>query len=516
MKKFKTFLLLAGLASGILTGHSEAIKDFGSTSGSLNEKVRVHKPSRALSTISVVPAPGIVKSLKDFKIVFVGVNSLAVDDTKELPLLLSSSGAEVELKSSRIENNNQLILEFDREVIEEGTYSLFIFKEYVMIDGATLNDDLHFTYTVTDSEDDGIISVAPAGVRTICQSDFLSYFVLEGGLSGMPIAGKPLHYIIGEDGNLYLYNIMTIQPYGGTQTSSYVVGVPSGENKWKFSFPQPIYKTAVDGETEMWYLNYLYTKVEDDGTSSYKINDEANFIEFVIDDNGNALWLRENESEDLDDGFAIGATRADGLWTGFANVVRSTYQKFTDVAPEIDPEEYEIWKLTTGPNGNRVSREVDVYFEGDEVWVRGFSKTYLPKAWAHGTVSGKNITFEPFIGECDLIGQYLFLYGYSSQGKTPLKFKYYPEEKGMTCNDEYIINPNQLFYYATESYEFPTLEFVRGGVQGAVEDIEADGIIRTEWFALDGMKLDNPPKGLCVRRTVYSSGRVETLKVSVD
>lgn len=330
----------------------------------------------------------------------------------------------------------------------------------------------------------------------------------------MPLAGKPLHYVLGEDGNLYLYNIITLQPYGGTQTSSYIVGTPSGENKWKFSFPQPIYETYANGENQIWYLNYLYTYIDQtSGSGTYKIYEQNNSVEFMIDENGNATWVRDIEDPSVDDGYAIGATRPDGTWTGFANVVRSTYQKVTDVAPEINPETFEIWEMTTGPNGNRTKRNVDVYFEGNDVWIRGFSKTYLPDAWAHGVINGKTITFDPYIGECDLIGQYLFLYGYSNGNRTNLQFKYYPAEKGMTYNGEYIINPNQLFYYATESYEYPSLEYLCEG--SGVEQVSEDEVESVEWFDLSGLPKTEPTKGLNICRKVLKSGIVKYSKTVI-
>lgn len=474
---------------------------------------RATAPARELSTITVSPAPGMVKSINEVKVAFIGVAEVKLTDVPEdkMPVLLSSDDTEIKCSSMKVQGNT-MILNFSPEVTAEDTYTLLIPAACFTVDGETMRNDLSYDYFITATGDTGIIYDEPAGQRVNCQSDFLSYFVLDGGLSGMPLAGKPLHYVIGDDGNLYLYNIMTLDPYGGSQTSSYVVGTPSGDNRWKFTFPQPIYQTISDGEPQIWYLNYLYTAVDPTNhQSSYQINEDDNSVEFEIDENGNAVWVRDAEDPEADDGYAIGATYANGVWTGFANVIRSTYQKFTDVAPEIDPEEFEIWKLTTGPNGKRTSRNVDVYFDGDDVWIRGLSKTYLPKAWAHGTISGKNIVFDPYIGECSLIGQYLFLYGYESAGRVDLKFKYYAEEKGMRYNGEYIINPNQMFYYAVEAYEYPSLEYLSQG--SGIETVEADDVVSVEWFTINGVKMNGPVKGINIARKIHSSGKVEYCKI---
>lgn len=514
MKKFHS--LLAALS--LLTIASSSELGFAQTLGtnvegeSLKLSSRTLTPHRALSTITLLPSPGLVNSLGEVKVTFVGVSEVEIKNTSDdnMPLLISSDGTEY-WPSNVAADGNTMVINFSPEITAEDTYTLLIPRKGFSLDGNMLKSDLKYIYYISESGDNGIIYSAPAGETVRCQSDFLSYFVLEGGLSGMPLAGKPLHYVIGDDGNLYLYNIITIQPYGGSQTSSYIVGTPSGDNKWKFSFPQPIYETFANGEKQLWYVNYLYTEVDSAGQSSYLIYETDNSVEFKIDENGNAVWLRNTDTPEEDDGFAIGATLANGMWTGFANVIRSTYEKFTAEAPEINPQEYEIWKLTTGPNGDRTSRNVDVFFDGDDVWIRGFSKTYLPDAWAHGTISGKNITFDTYIGECDIIGQYLFLYGYNNSSRTELKFKYYPAEKGMTYNGEYIINPNQQFYYAVESYEYPSLEYVCQG--SGIQEIDADDVISTEWYSIDGVRLDAPVPGINVVRKTYSSGKIEFSKL---
>lgn len=513
MARFHSFILVASLACGCISVNAENLKGFGETFPSAVKPTKsIQVTSREISTITVMPSPGAVNSIDRIQIAFIGAESVKLYNTTEefLPTLKKTDGTVITSKEIKVESN-ALVIDFGSAVTAEGIYTLNVSRLCVKVEGVPLTNDLSYTYIIGKASDSGIIYETPPGEKVICQSDFLSYFVIDGGLSGMPLAGKPLHYIIGEDGNLYLYNIMTIQPYGGVQTSSYVVGTPSSENRWKFSFPQPIYETVSNSKPEIWYLNYLYTYIDQKNqTGTYKIYDEANYVEFTIDENGNAVWVVKDS--EVDDGFAIGATTPDGIWTGFANVMRSTYSKFDETAPNIDPQNYEIWKLTTGPSSKRVSRNVDVYFEGNDIWIRGFSKTYLPEAWAHGVIDGKTITFDQYIGECEMIGQYLFLNGYTdAEGRTNLQFKYYPEEKGMTCNTEYIINPNQVFYYAVEHYEYPSLEYASSGVY----EIETDCIVLTEWYTLEGIKISEPTNGICVKRTTDTSGNVNYVKTII-
>ncbi|MDE6007282.1 MAG: hypothetical protein K2G67_06995 [Muribaculaceae bacterium] len=501
------------LSEALLPVQSSAESWKSSLNGESKLSERSLSLNKELATITVLPSPGIVTSLSEVKVAFIGISQVTVqiESEDDYPLLISSDGTEFQCSSIEAQGNT-LFVRFNPEITDEDTYTLKVPRLCFKIDGKRMNSDLCYIYYISDNGHNGIIYSAPSGEIVRCQSDFLSYFILDGGLSGMPLAGKPLHYVIGDDGNLYLYNIITLQPYGGSQTSSYIVGTPSGNNKWKFNFPQPIYETISNGESQLWYVNYLCTKVDEStGQASYIVNESNNSVEFMIDENGNVDWIRATEDPNVDDGFAIGTTLANGIWTGFANVTRSTYQKFTDEAPEINPEEFEIWKLTYGPNGNRISRNVDVYFEGDDVWVRGFSKTYLPQAWAHGRINGSSITFDPYIGECDLIGQYLFIYGYSnSSGRSDLTFKYYAQEKGMTYNGEYIINPNQLFYYAVEAYEYPSLEYLCQG--SGIKEITDDEVISTEWYSIDGIRIDHPQPGVNIARQTYSSGKTEFAK----
>lgn len=464
-------------------------------------------PARTVSAITAMPSPGVVSELSEIRLLFVGAQEVSLrnpdsneqwiaiygkDDSKVCPAHLSTE-------------RNLLTISFSPAINLPGTYTLIISSDAYKVDGESLGE-LRYTYVISQSGETGILYTAPEGEMVKCQSDFLSYFVIDGNLYGMPIAGKPLHYVKGDDGNLYLYNIITLQPYGGTQISSYILGTPSGENKWRFSFPQPVYEYANGTESDIWYMNYLYTYVDGiTGNATYKVYQEDNSVEFIIDADGNAKWINDDQPGE-NSGFAIGATGSDNVWTGFANVSRSTYQKFTAVAPDIHPAECELWKLTTGPQNNRSSRNVNVYFDGNDVWIKGFSKTYLPDAWAHGVINGKKITLDAYLGECDIIGQYLFLYGSTdTSGKTDLTFKYYPEEKGMTYNGEYIINPNQIFYYAVESYEYPVLEYISSGI----EDVEADHLNNVvQWFTLDGRSVAAPDRGVFIRRTINARGEV--------
>ncbi len=513
MKTINTFLLAISLFGSTISAQEMVKTEFGvPVSQQLKEHVRTCVPTREVSTVTPIPAPGLVSSIKKIEVIFVGASIVNTSDAHP-PKLLKADGSVIYCSDTKV-SNNSIIITFNPEITEEGTYTLNIPRLGVTVDYSSLDSDINLVYTIGTSSDNGIIRQAPEGTTVKCQSDFLSYFVVDNGLSGMPLAGKPLHYVIGNDGNLYLYNIITLQPYGGQQTSSYIVGTPSGENTWKFSFPQPIYENVENGKQEIWYLNYLYTYVDPETQSaSYLPYEQDNSVQFMIDEDGNAVWLSGNEDPEVDNGFAIGASRPDGTWTGFANVNRCIYQKFTLEAPEIDSNEYEIWKLTTGPHNQRTSRNVNVYIDGNDIWIKGFSKTYLPNAWAHGVINGKTITFDPFIGECEPIGQYLFLYGYTdSKGRTDLTFKYYPEEKGMTCNSEYIINPNQFFYYACEVYEYPSLEFIGSGIN----EINSDAVVSEEWYSLDGIRVDNPSKGIFIRRSILDSGKTEYSKIVIE
>ena len=152
----------------------------------------------------------------------------------------------------------------------------------------------------------------------------------------MPLAGKPLHYVLTDD-ELYLYNTMTINPYGGVQTESYIRGTKIENDIYRFSFPQAVYDHAEKGKVETWYLNHLTTVIDQENQSgTYAINTEENYADFRIEENGNLVWV--NCPDENDASTAIGMTDEQGIWTGFANI-RRPYLAFDNrpPLPPIDP-----------------------------------------------------------------------------------------------------------------------------------------------------------------------------------
>ncbi|MDE5790740.1 MAG: hypothetical protein K2H96_05885 [Muribaculaceae bacterium] len=508
MKRLYNPILLIAFLSGMLF---PAINVYAEETIKAIPKM-VKTPTRGeISTISVNPPEGRVKELSTIKISFVGITSLVLDESSdEAPYLEDSTGTIIYPEVTT--QANTLICSFNPALTKETTYMLVVPEGYCLLDGERFYRQLTYNYTISSQGSDDIITSAPDGEKVTCQSDFLSYFVLEGGMSGMPIAGKPLHYVLSGD-ELYMYNIMTINPYGGVQTESYIRGTKVDEATYRFTFPQAVYENAKEGIVETWYLNHLITGINPDTqTETYAINTEENYADFRIEENGDLVWV--NCPDENDSSTAIGMTDGKGAWTGFANI-RSSYLSFDDNAPVPPAEaEQEEWTLTYGPSDNREKRDVKVVFSENDVWIQGLSKIYLPDAWVHGVMNGNYIEFDAYMGECEMIGQYLFAYTFTtkpSEKKEQLKFRYYKNEDAMTSNHNILINPNEWFYYAVEYYERPELTKGTTGIQDFTADHSA--ILTTKYYDLSGNEVSENATGIFIRIDLTING--ETIRTKV-
>ncbi|MDE7412709.1 MAG: hypothetical protein K2N05_02815 [Muribaculaceae bacterium] len=508
MKKFYSTLSFAVFITGILMS---GFAGYGQDTTPTIPKMKQVSTRGELSTISVNPNEGRVNELSSIKISFVGVSNLSLSEKSETFPYMEDEDGNIIYPATGTQGNT-LTCSFSPAITEEGTYLLVIPESFCILDGVRFRNTLSYRYAISSSVNTDIIFSAPEGETVTCQSDFLSYFVLEGGLSGMPLAGKPLHYVLTDD-ELYLYNTMTINPYGGVQTESYIRGKKIDGNTYRFEFPQAVYENFKNGKAETWYLNHLLTAIDQDTQSgTYSINTNENYADFRIEENGDVVWI--NCPAENDSSTALGMTDEQGKWTGFANI-RSTYLSFDAVVPMPPADiQQEDWTLTCGPSNNRQKRDVKVAFEDNDVWIQGISKSYLPEAWIHGVINGNYIEFDPFMGECEMIGQYLFAYTYMtkpSEKRDQLKLRYYKNENAMTSNHDILINPNEYFYYAVEYYERPELTKGSTGIKSMVFD--NDEIVSSKFYTLDGCEVSDPCNGLFIREDHTISGKIIRTKI---
>ena len=154
-------------------------------------------------------------------------------------------------------------------------------------------------------------------------------------------------------------------------------------------------------------------------------------------------------------------------------------------------------------------------FADNDVWIQGLSRTYLPDAWVHGVIDGNYVEFDAYMGECEMIGQYLFAYTYMtkpSEKKEQLKFRYYKNEDAMTSNHDVLINPNEWFYYALEYYERPELTKGTTGINDVMD--YAESIVASKYYNLNGIEVKEPVSGIFIREDLTVSGQKIRSKVT--
>ncbi len=327
-------------------------------------------------TYSVSPAPGRVQSLQSFVVTVEGATEVTLGTVgyANAPRIIQPSGSAFYLTNLSC-SGNTMTLTANKEFTDEGEYSLLLPTGFYNIDGEAPAEEKSFAYTI-GGEDNGIITEQPAGTRVNCYTTFISWFVLNNSLYGTNLEGKPTHYVIGDDGCLYLYNPIILQPFGGVQTGSYIKGEKDGD-EYLFKFPQPIASvTGDDGEEQLLYVNYMNIAYDDEGSSYYKVADTNEYRFKILDNGAVEAYPTLNGSGESGNTLidnVIGYTDADGEWQGFANN-GMIYTAFTPNPHDI-PENATIqdWTMTYyNESGQQLASDVNVVISGNDVWVKGF------------------------------------------------------------------------------------------------------------------------------------------------
>ena len=416
-----------------------------------------------IGNIEVNPVPGEVTSLKTFILTFEGASEVAKGDLgySNAPYVMAPDWNDKKYCFDMSFEGNSMTLSISSEITDPGTYTLHVPAGFYTVDGEVAIKEYTFDYNVVKTLSSGIITEAPAGTKVECQTNFLSWFVSGGILGGQDVLGKPIHYVIGEDDCLYLYNPIILEPFGKTQCDSYIKGVKDGD-MWTFSFPQPVFTKMENGEKITYYANLMHNEFEDEAetSSTYMVVPaEENKISFLIDAEGNCKPTRKEEYD-----YLVGAADENGNWNGFGNV-RMEYSK-VDFKPYEPTEGVEIqdWimEYSKGGSNQRLVTDVKVAMKDTDVWIQGFSQLYCAGAWAHGTIDNDdNILFDPYLGVAESVGQYAFVYSgdvnSTSNIISPLEMSYDREAKKITCEMDLLINPNQVFYYTLENFVTPVL-----------------------------------------------------------
>lgn len=409
--------------------------------------------------VTVVPAPGDVQSLKTIDVTFSGATEVTIVNPFDfVPYICEKGSSTKDYCGGMVASGNVLTVTLGQTLQTPGkNYELHVPAGLCTIDGSAMTEDLVFDYTIVETLSDGILRDAPAGRKVECMTRFASFFPDYGGekLWCWPILGKPTHYIVGEDGNLYIYNPIVTAPFANKPIMSYIKA-ENIDGRYIAKFPQAIFEENFNGNDEIMYLNLAKNTEE-----AYQIvESENNQVEFVIEND--VLKARIPAGEKLGD-YALGSFTAEGVWSYYANY-EMWYEPFTDTAatPPADGV-IKDYVMSYSVDGQNSEANVSIIINDDEIWIKGIAQNYIPDAWAHGEIEGDKVYFDKYLGYSESVGQYAYLFSCgldeANNGLKDLVFNYNPSLNTLSLiGYELVVNPNPWMYYALQRYGNPVIK----------------------------------------------------------
>lgn len=301
------------------------------------------------------------------------------------------------------------------------------------------------------SEEDiaNIITERPEGEYVPVEMGVKAYFLSAYGMTGIQALSKATHYIINGD-DIYLFNPIWTNLFNNNVTNTYLKGKVVG-NEVVVSLPQPYWLNPKNNS--VYYANRLVT-IEDENGSHYGVDPDpevANEIRFDFTD-GNLTWVTGDNS------VMFGLLDSEGTFGGYCgyDIDMVVHDTTVQTPPETLETEKWVFKSASG------SHFVDLGFDGEDVWVKGFASKY-PELWAKGYIDGETVVFpRQYFGIGEDILQYLYLVGGvlddHDSSLHDLVFAYDADANTMTSPEQIlVINPNNIIYYAVESYKAPEL-----------------------------------------------------------
>lgn len=196
-----------------------------------------------------------------------------------------------------------------------------------------------------------------------------------------------------------------------SQCNAYVKGI-KGEKTWSFAMPQKVY----EDNSHNYYAALMrfdkntqwYTVVPESQNPALllTLNDEG---QYEFDCKG--YTTVENTAQGTTQDFPneiIGLVDDAGYWYGYGDYYYRIYPFKGSLVSAPEGIETQRYTLLYGGAG----KYVDVAFDGDDVWFKGFSN-YNPESWVKGTMKDNKITIpsKQYMGICSYIGYYTYFYG---------------------------------------------------------------------------------------------------------
>lgn len=276
-----------------------------------------------------------------------------------------------------------------------------------------------------------------------------AYYTMEDGAIGK--------MVIGDDGNMYLYN-----PMLNINTQTWLKMEPLKDDTLVVRLPQVIYAGTYMGYT---YCNYAARMIFNSDAYQWEVDKQNSDIKMV--------W--RNDSLIQIDDCMLGQTDEMLLWNGFGEVNTLGYiikDKMVEAPADIQAQDY---MMTYGVDeNNRQSKIVNVGIDGNDVYIKNLNLT-LPESWIKGTIDGNKVVFpsKQYMGADTKNGNYAFFFGgadcemydeefgdYYTQTVLcdKLTFDYDPANKTLRTDSLLIINGGSENLSYINVYEAPKLE----------------------------------------------------------
>ncbi len=465
---------------------------------------------------TIEPAEGEVESLSTFTITF---NNYMIEAIEEPEAILFNNETEEEFTAPIYEiGGKQLYISFD-EVTTPGEYTL------VIPDGAvkktadeSILPELDFFYTIVGGtpEEDVLVElpedVEPEDWYLDATGDFMGY---------MSVNQDALPVKVAFDGDdVYLSGLSYFFPEAyvkGTVKGDQII-VPAGQFVGGDQYGNEYMVGSEDNETVC------------DIVFSYDAEGEriTSVTPYILENDGTKdevnAWVTYNFAE------YYKTIVPDELVTPPADMVTEVYTFKADKivsAPEeesapgaaskarkIAVEDIADEGFTLEP----VEFDVNVGFDGDQIYVQGFPQDWLPEAWVKGTVDGETVTFDDaqYLGDFNYQDKVYPMYFHGTDwdewSAKPLPFTADADMEKITianANDCLIISggKKELSFYSC--YTNVVLE---KKVETGIDSIDAeDG--NAKYFDLQGRAVKADTKGVIIRQTIGKDGKVQVKKI---
>ena len=291
--------------------------------------------------------------------------------------------------------------------------------------------------------------------------------------------------------------------------------------------PNTWVKGTINGNTIVFPSGQFMAEAVENGVTYYDYINGLSLQTYEAIENFTMTYDADAQTMTLDEGFAIGVAsepNSNSIYGYYENLVFSKNAPAPDevVTPPagVDIEEY-IYEGNTidfDQSGNQstepFSTTANVAIDGNDIYMQGLFKDYMPEAWVKGTRNGSIVTFPS--------GQYIGIFSYQGTDYSLYLLGVEPEStsiKDLTMvyneeDNEFVAN--ELIMSSVYKNRISYLEIQGNAVlykdASGVKEVSADNA-EAIYFDTTGRRVDANTKGLLIKQTRQSNGTVKTVKV---